>query len=252
MEQETLALLTDLHARNKRQGPGSDAVFSRALELAGIDTKAPLQIADIGCGTGSSTVALAQSTNASITAVDLVKEFLAKLDQSAAHAGMRSHIKTIVADMSDLPFKNEQFDVIWSEGAIYNIGFLRGIQQWREYLKPYGTLVVTEITWLTPDIPKELRTYWESEYPEIALASKKIQQLEDNGYTPIGYFVLTSDCWINEYYEPLKSGFKEFLERHENNELAKALVEAEQQEIAFYEKYRAYFSYGCYIARRTE
>lgn len=197
MDQGTLTLLTDLHVRNHRQGQGSNTAFARVLELSDIDRKASLQIVDIGCGTGAASIALAQATNASVTAVDFVPEFLEELKQRAMSAGVHERVAAITADMSDLPFQSERFDVIWSEGAIYNIGFIRGIREWREYLKPNGVMVVTEIIWLTPHIPEVLRTHWETEYPEIALASTKLQQPEDNGYIPIGYFVLQPDCWLD-------------------------------------------------------
>jgi hypothetical protein len=40
--------------------------------------------------------------------------------------------------MDDLPFKEEELDLIWSEGAIYNIGFEKGLREWRKYLKKMG------------------------------------------------------------------------------------------------------------------
>lgn len=210
-----------------------------------------MQILDVGCGTGAASIALSKATNAFITAVDLLPAFLEKLNQRAVSAGVDERVGAITADMSDLPFQSEQFDVIWSEGAIYNIGFMRGIREWREYLKPKGVLVATEITWLTPYIPEELRGHWETEYPEIGLASAKLNQLEHNGYIPIGYFVLQPDCWLDEYYTPLSAGFGGFLERHGHSEQAVAIVEAEKKEIALYKKYRTYYSYGCYIARKA-
>lgn len=250
MEKEMINLLTDLHINNNRQGPGSDEAFVRALELSDIDRDASLQIADVGCGTGVVSMLLTQATAANITAVDLLPEFIQKLEECAKEKGVADHIKTLVADMEELPFQEGQFDVIWSEGAIYNIGFSRGIESWKKYIKIGGILVVTEITWLVPDIPKELWKYWESKYPEIAYASSKIKQLEGSGYMPIGYFPLSQDCWLKEYYDVLEAGFSDFLKRNKNSEKAIAIVDAEKKEIELYKKYKEYYSYGCYIAKR--
>jgi SAM-dependent methyltransferase len=250
MNEQTLKLLTDLHIRNYRQGPGSDVATLRALELSGIDTNAPLAFADIGCGTGASSILLAKHTKGHITAVDFLPAFLEKLKKDAEQAGVANRIITRSADMGDLPFEDEQFDVIWSEGAIYNIGFKTGIEAWKKYLKPNGILVATEITWLTSDVPKELSEHWAAEYPEVAPASTKIKQLEDSGYIPLGYFPLSPDCWMDEYYTPLCNGFEDFLARNENSEAAQAIVEAEKIEIALYEKYMENYSYGCYIAKK--
>ncbi len=251
MDPELLALLADLHLHNHRQGPGSPVAFARALDLSGIDAQASLEIADIGCGTGATSLSLTQTTQASITAVDLLPAFLDELTRRADALGVRDRIEVIEADMGDLPFEREQFDVIWSEGAIYNLGFSRGIREWREYLKPGGVLVVTEITWLTAKVPDELRQHWEGEYSEMALASTKLRQLEDYGYTPIGYFALPADCWLEEYYVPLAAGFDDFLARHAADEMAREVVAAEKREIALYEKFQDHYSYGCYVARKV-
>lgn len=250
MDEQTLKLITDLHVRNYRQGPGSDAATLRALALSGIDTKAPLTIADIGCGTGAASVLLAKHTDAHITAVDFLPAFLEKLEADAAQAGVADRISTLAADMGDLPFEPERFDVIWSEGAIYNIGFTKGIDAWKQYLKPNGLLVATEITWLTPEVPEELSAHWVAEYPEVAPASTKIRQLEDSGYILLGYFPLSSDCWLAGYYGPLRDGFADFLTRNGHSDAAQAVVESEKHEIALYEKYKAHYSYGCYIAQK--
>ncbi len=47
-------------------------------------------------------------------------------------------VKCVVGSMDDLPFKEEELDLIWSEGAIYNIGFEKGLREWRKYLKKMG------------------------------------------------------------------------------------------------------------------
>jgi SAM-dependent methyltransferase len=250
MDDETLQLLTDLHVGNRRQGPGSDGAFKRALELSHLDTKATLEIADIGCGTGSATIPLLQHTNATVTAVELLPAFLEKLKVNAKTAGVVDRIQTIEADMADLPFQNKQFDAIWSEGAIYNIGFENGVKNWKRFLKPSGVLVVSEITWTRSDIPEELKSHWEHEYPEADIASNKIAILERTGYSPIGYFTLSPDCWLENYYEPIQRDIGAFLERNKNSTKAIEIVQNEKREYELYKKYQDFYSYGVYIARK--
>ncbi len=243
-------LLIDLHQSGDRQGPGSDAATEMALNLAQLDPAAPLKIADLGCGTGASTLVLAQRLNAQITAVDFLPEFLEILEQHAQQQGVAEKITTLAASMDDLPFEEEQFDVIWSEGAIYNIGFANGVNQWRRYLKPGGILVASELTWITASRPREIQDHWQAEYPEVDVASAKLNILEQQGYAPIGYFILPESSWLETYYHPMEDRFDDFLKRHNHSEAAAAIVTAERHEIDLYKTYRDYISYGVYVARK--
>jgi SAM-dependent methyltransferase len=249
---EVYKLLIDLYKNASRQGPGGDAETEKALDLALIDRTASLKIADIGCGTGASTLLLAQLLKAQITAVDFLQDFLDVLESRADNLGLSKNITTLCCLMDNLPFGDEEFDVIWSEGAIYNIGFQKGVKEWKRYLKPGGLLIASEITWLTSTRPTELQHHWDNEYPEINTASVKIKVLEENDYSPIGYFVLPEHCWLNNYYEPMRSRLQDFMDRHRNSAEAHAIVEAERYEIELYEKYKDYYSYGVYVARKSE
>ena len=240
-----------LHKGAIRQGPGGDAETEKAIDLAYIDRSAPLKIADIGCGTGSSTLIVARLLNAQITAVDFLQDFLDVLEARAQSEGVADNISCLCASMDDLPFDEGEFDVFWSEGAIYNIGFQKGVADWKRYLKPGGLLIASEISWITSTRPSQIQNYWHSEYPEIDMASSKIKVLEENGYSPIGYFVLPEHCWLDNYYRPMQERFQDFLDRNGNSEEARAGVETEAKEIELFEQYKPYYSYGAYIAKKV-
>ncbi|MEE4241942.1 MAG: class I SAM-dependent methyltransferase [Desulfopila sp.] len=250
MDELQLQLLIDLHRSNFRQGPGGEAETQKALKLAGVDRSRPLKIVDIGCGTGASTILLAKELDGEITAVDFLEEFLEELKLKAEKHGVAEKITTLNCSMDTLPFADEVFDVIWSEGAIYNMGFATGVAAWSRFLKPGGKLIVSEITWLTAERPPELQLHWDAEYPEIDVASAKIGILEQHGYCFEAYFYLPSPCWLENYYHPLQSGFDAFLERNDQSPQAKKVVEGEKAEIALYEKYRDFYSYGVYVAKK--
>ncbi len=252
MDDSQLRLLTDFYRPAARQGPGGDAETRRALELAGLDRSAALKIADIGCGTGAATILLAEELNAEITAVDFLPGFLDELQDRAHAHGVADKITALNCSMDALPFAEQEFDAIWSEGAIYNMGFEAGVSSWKRFLKPGGKLIVSEITWLSAARPLELQSYWTLEYPEIDVASAKIGILERHGYCPEAYFVLPGHCWIENYYRPSRKRFAGFLEQHGQSEQARAMVAAEEREIALYEKYGAFYGYGVYIAKNLE
>lgn len=252
MDNQTwLTLMVDLHRDGARQGPGSDEETRRALALTRLETSAPLQVADIGCGTGASTLVLASELrNAHITAVDLFPEFLHILAARARAAGYSAQIETLVESMDSLPFAHESLDLIWSEGAIYNIGFAKGIEAWRPSLRSGGVIAVSEITWLRPDPPEEIQRYWSTEYPEIATAAEKITLLERGGYDLLGYFVLPSTNWIDNYYGPTEGRMAAFLQRHGGQPDAEELLKMERQEADLYRRFKDWFSYGFYVARK--
>ena len=249
---DDLQLLLDLHKDGSRQGPGGDRETRLAIELSGLKKGAGLKIADIGCGSGASTLTLARELDAHITAVDFLPEFLAELEVRADRAGVADRITTLTASMDALPFEKAAFDAIWSEGAIYNMGFAAGLEAWRRYLKPSGIIAVSELTWLTDQRPEQLQTHWEREYSEVDRASAKIDVLERLGFSLLGYFPLPEYCWLDNYYRPLQRRFPAFLARHENSDAARAVVAAEESEIALYEDHAAFVSYGFYIARKVD
>jgi len=246
-----LELIIDLHKNSDRQGPGSPQETLRALELTNLSGRTNLKIADIGCGSGGQTITLAQHLNGKITAVDLFPDFLDELQEKSQKLGLIDRMIPLEKSMDDLPFKNEELDLIWSEGAIYNIGFENGIRQWHRFLKKGGYLAVSEITWITNSRPKEIEDFWTNAYPEIDVASNKIHILENNGFTLAGYFFLTPDSWLKNYYQPLKLRFQSFLQQHHHSEIAQKVVAENQSEMELYEKYKDYYSYGFYIAKKN-
>lgn len=92
---ENYQLLIDLYKSANRLGPGGDAETEKALSLAMLDQKAPLKIADIGCGTGVSTLLLARLLKAQITAVDFLQDFLEVLEGRAENMGLSEKITTL-------------------------------------------------------------------------------------------------------------------------------------------------------------
>ena len=246
-----LELIIDLHKNSERQGPGSETDTLRALNLLNFSTDQNLKVADLGCGSGGQTISLAKSFNGQITAVDLFPEFLNELNEKAQKLGLTNKIVTLEKSMDDLPFSESEFDVIWSEGAIYNIGFENGLKKWKNYLKVGGYLAVSEITWITQTRPKEIEEFWKAEYPEIDTASNKIKQLENNGYSLVGYFYLSQDSWVETYYKPMQARFENFLKRNNNSVLSRKVVKDNQAEIDLYQRFKDYYSYGFYIARKN-
>jgi ubiquinone/menaquinone biosynthesis C-methylase UbiE len=246
-----LELIIDLHKNAQRQGPGSEADTLRALNFLEKPDRNALKVADIGCGSGGQTLTLAKNLNAHITAVDLFPEFLSVLNEKAQSLALANKIVTLEKSMDYLLFQKNELDLIWSEGAIYNLGFENGLKKWKDYLKVGGYLAVSEITWITNSRPTEIEDFWKAEYPEVATAALKIKQLEKHGFTLAGYFYLPPESWLATYYQPLQSKFKAFLKRHSHSKLAQKVVTDSQAEIDLYQRFKDYYSYGFYVAQKN-
>lgn len=248
---DQIDLLIDLHIRNDRQGPGGEEETRRALDLARLDVRRRLRVADIGCGTGASTLVLARVLDAHVTAIDAAPAFVERLRERAASEGLGDRIEARVGRMESLPFGDAELDVIWSECAIYNVGFETGVRAWTRFLRPGGVLVVSDLTWTTSVRPADVETYWTTEYPGISTASTNIRTLERSGYSPLGFFFIPPGCWVENYYEPLKAAFPGFLGRHQHREEARRIVASEELEMQTHAAHGRWYGYAFYIARRV-
>lgn len=247
-----LDLIIDLHVRQDRQGPGSDEETRRAIELARLARDARLEVADIGCGAGASSLVLAGALEAQVTAVDAAEAFVDRVRERAAAHGLADRVGAMVGRMESLPFEDESFDVLWSEGAIYNMGFAEGLRAWRRFLRPGGVVAVSELTWTSDRRPADLESYWKSEYPGIGTAAENLERLEGAGYRPLAMFFIPEGCWVDCYFEPLRSGFPAFLARHGRSDAAGRLVAEQEAEISMYRERGEWYGYAFSIGRKLE
>ena len=242
-------LICKFFLQTERQGPGSPDTTLKALSFIDNLTNES-HIIDMGCGTGSQTMVLAQNTSGAITGLDLFPDFIDKLNQTARTLHLQNHVKGIVASMDNLPFQRESIDLIWSEGAIYNIGFERGIKEWRNFLKPGGYIAVSEISWLTEQRPAEINNFWTQNYEGIDTISVKTEQMQKAGYTPIATFVIPEHCWTKHYYRPLAQIRKQISEDKLEANKFKEFFEDQQLEESLYYTYKQYYGYVFYIGKK--
>ena len=196
---DLLELIIEYHKDNERQGPGSEEATLKALSyIPYLNEKT--KILDIGCGTGGQTITLAKNTTAQITAVDMFPQFLEMLMKKSKENKLINRIVAREMLMESLTFEENSFDVIWSEGAVYNIGFEKGLSLWRKYLRDNGYIAVSEISWLTDTRPDEIEQYWVNAYLETDTVENKLAVIEKCGYNSIAHFALDDKCWIDNYY----------------------------------------------------
>jgi SAM-dependent methyltransferase len=239
-----MSVFIEIHQDNPREGPGDNASTRKALEMIpGLPS--PPKILDIGCGPGMQTLELARISKGHITALDSYQPFLEQLKYQAAEAGLTDNIRTVNESMFSMDFE-EKFDLIWTEGSIYIIGFREGLHEWKELLKPQGYLAASEIVWLKPNPPEVIKKFWTVNYPAMQTSEDNSRVIEKEGYKEIGKFVLPESAWW-DYYNPILKRVSILRAKYSGLPEVIRELDAQQNEIAMYRKYHDYFGYEFYV-----
>jgi SAM-dependent methyltransferase len=245
------SFLFELHQDLPREGPGDDGSTRRALALV-TDRALTRTWLDIGCGPGMQTIALAHATPGRIVAVDTHRPYLARLERAAEAQNVAGRISALQASMFALPFGDGTFDVIWSEGAIYQIGLGRGLREWRRLLRPRGVVAVTELSWLQPHRPDEAVAFWRAAYPGLQSVEENLAIVRTAGYRDLGHFVLPESSWWENYYAPLERRAAALRERHTGDPDAISRLDETVREIDLFRRHSSSYGYAFFVMQATE
>jgi cyclopropane fatty-acyl-phospholipid synthase-like methyltransferase len=193
--------LIRLHDGLDRLGPGDDA-FTLAL----IDDLPPLppspRALDLGAGTGAGALLLAERLGARVVAVDFASSFLERLTDRAEARGVADRIRAVRADFADVSALGV-FDLLWSEGAAYNLTFPGALAAWRAALAPTGVAVLSELTWRDGPRPSAADAFWRAAYPTLGTEAENRAHAAAAGFRVVEVRWLPNRCWLDNYYAPL-------------------------------------------------
>jgi ubiquinone/menaquinone biosynthesis C-methylase UbiE len=187
------------------------------------------RILDIGCGSGVSTLELARLTDGEITGLDIDRNALDRLNRKIEKAGLSERFKTLNRSLLDMEFPDESFDIVWSEGSIFIIGFEKGLQEWKRLIRPGGFMVV---------------------HDEMGNVKEKLEQIASCGYELLGYFVLDEEIWRNEYFIPLEKLVNETRKKYTGNQGVLEALNQAQYELDFFRKYPEHNISVCFVVKR--
>ena len=230
-----LDLLIEAHVGLERQGPGSAETTCKALGFLG-DLAQISHAADLGCG--------------SIVGLDMFPDFIDVLNENAGKQGLGGRVKGIVGSMDDLPFDGESLDLIWSEGAIDNIGFEEGIAHWRGFLKKGGYLAVTCPSWLTAEHPEVIERFWSDAGSGLDSVEHNVAALQACGYRFVASFALPEYCWTEKYFAPREAALQGLLKKYPDSETVEAFVAENRHEVKLYSEYKRHYGYVFYIGQK--
>jgi SAM-dependent methyltransferase len=229
-----------------RQGPGCTGATRKVFSyLPPLSKEA--QILDVGCGSGTQTRDLAALTSGTITAVDNHQPFLDSINAWAAKTGLEGRIQIHCASMDALPFEPGQFDLIWSEGAIFIMGFFEGLRAWKPLLKKGGYMVVSDAAWFEPEPPEDLVQWWEKEGYIPKTEDQLREQVKNAGLRLIATYRLPEAGWWDNYYVPMFVRITELRKSHGSDPSCAAILESFECEAEMYRKYKRYYGYTFFI-----
>lgn len=230
-----------------RQGPGSRACTIRALDLCGDLPPAP-RILDLGCGAGAQTLHLAEATGGTIVAVDRHRPNVARLASTVAARGLTARIHPLVADFAQLPL-TPPFDLIWSEGALYNLGLDRALPMCREWLRPGGHLAFTDAVWRRPDPPPDVAAAF-ADYPTMGRADDVVAGIRAHGFELLGHFPLPDEAWWTDFYTPMSERITELRRQCAGDTGALAILAQLAGEPEMHRRHGDCYGYEFFVARR--
>jgi SAM-dependent methyltransferase len=168
------------------------------------------RILDIGCGSGLPTIQLARWSKGAVVGLDIDQAALDALMVRAAEEGLEDRVEVRLCSLFNIDLPDERFDIVWAEGALSEIGFVRALREWRRLLCPGGYLVVH-------DDARDL--------------NRKLGSVTAHGYEMVGHFLLPEDAWWVDYYGPLHEEVREKRKTHAGDPRMQAALDTVQVEI---------------------
>lgn len=248
-ELSMMDLIVEAHIELERQGPGSTEMTLKALSFID-DLEKIKKTADLGCGTGGQTMALAQKISGEIIGVDMFSEFINVFDKNSKKLELSDRVRGLVGNIEMLPFKKEEFNLLWSEGVIDGIGFEKRMDYWNSFLKHDGYVVFSCPSWITEIHPVDVVKFWTDAGCKLNTVDQNIAILQKTGFRFISSFILPEYCWTENYYIPRTKAMENLRKKYAGNETFEEYAQGDRIEVELYDEYKDHYGYVFYIAKK--
>ncbi|MFB3852624.1 MAG: class I SAM-dependent methyltransferase [Vicinamibacterales bacterium] len=233
-----------------RGGPSDAESCRRVVALMTALPRRALAV-DLGCGPGNGSTTVAAMTGARrVVAFDIHLPFVARQLVSARTSGASGGtVSGVCGDMAAAPFVAGAFDLVWSEGALYSIGFRKGLAVAASLLRKGGYLAATEAVWTVPEPPDEVRLWWESVYPDIAPVESKLSDTRAAGFEIQAHFTLPVSAW-RHFYAPMRTRLALMARRWADDPVGLSVIAQMEDEIEMFDRFGGTYSYEFIVGRK--
>jgi len=207
-------------------------------------------ILDLGCGVGGQTLQLADLTTGSIVALDSSAPSIERLQATIAERGLAQRVSAIVGDMAHPKQPPESFDLIWSEGALYNIGLRNALHVCYGLLRPGGYLAFTDAVWRKENPPPVVKASFDLDYPTMGWLHDDVAAIQDEGFEIVGHFTLPDEAWWDDFYTPMENRIAELRDTYANDVEASAILDQLAEEPEIHRRHSDFYAYALFVARR--
>ena len=230
----------------EKLGPGSDEETRQVLHRLPHDRFDV--VVDAGCGAGRQTMVLIQELRSLVHAVDSHKPFLQILRRRAARANAAHLLQVHCMDMQDIASGFPAIDLLWSEGAAYNIGFANALASWSRAIRPGGFAVLSELAWLAENVPQIAGNFFASAYPGMRFNNDNVKIAEEAGYEVLATQTVSPEAWTEGYYDLL--GPRAWALAEHADEAVRQFAGETLREIEVFETAQGSYGYVFYVMRR--
>jgi SAM-dependent methyltransferase len=106
-----------------------------------------MKVLDIGCGAGTTAIEIAEKYGCTVTAADIDVKMLRKTEENVNNSASKTRIRIVNADIQQMPFEDEEFDVILVEAVTMFVDRHKAVNEIFRVCKKDGKVVEQELIW---------------------------------------------------------------------------------------------------------
>ncbi|MGD9638605.1 MAG: class I SAM-dependent methyltransferase [Alphaproteobacteria bacterium] len=239
----------DFYEKMPRQGPGSEKLTKKLLQNFRYLLPSNPVAVDMGCGSGLATLILAEF-GFKVTGVDIHQPFLDKMMEKAKEKGLDNLVKYHQSSMIETNFAKNEFDLIWSEGAIFTVGLENALKEFFPLLKQGGILGFSDCFYFQKNTPKDVVKQWEEWDCNIKTVAESLDIAEKLGYRFIHSEKLPPQMWEESFYQPMEKLIASIKADKSSPSDLLEMAESERHNMEFFRKNNAFYGYVFHILQK--